>query len=116
MGMLSASDADTVVTRLGREGFSRVSFREDPDHFDDQQATWSDGDARVRLTRDRGEWWCDLSYGAWSDWFDLDLVAGFLESKEQAPEDRVILVRQLRDGLREPLVAYRSGARRYDQP
>ena len=54
----------------------RVRSRHDPDHFDDEQATWRDEFGLVRLTRDREQWWCDLSVDGWDDGFCLDLVAG----------------------------------------
>lgn len=113
MGVLTEAEAGLVTSRLSSEGFSHANRKTDPDHFGDEQTTLSRGQALVRLTRDRGQWWCDLSLAGWADWFDVDAVAAFFESKEQAVDRRVLLVDQLTDRLLEPLKASTRRERRF---
>ena len=70
------------------EQFTPVSRLASPEDSGNEQTetVWSRGQALVRLTRDRGQWWCDLSLAGWTEWFDVDVVAGFFQSKEQGVE------------------------------
>ncbi len=57
--------------------------------FGDRQDTWDRNGTRVRLTRDRGQWWCDLSRLGSNVWLDLDDVAGALGVKFTDPVERL---------------------------
>jgi hypothetical protein len=80
------------------------------DGFGDEQQVWERDGALVRLTHDRGEWWCDLSHFGWSDWFDVDLAAGAFGSKSYGRTDRVgdVIDKFTDDRMLEPLRAYRA--------
>ena len=77
MAKLSDDEAAGVRELISREQFVVESARVSGD-FGEEQQVWERGGALVRLTRDRGQWWCELSRRGWSDWFDVDLVAGAL--------------------------------------
>lgn len=44
---------------------------------------------RFRLTRDRGQWWYDISRDGADLWLDVDGVAGAMGSKSTIPVERV---------------------------
>jgi len=113
VGVLTDREAEAVASWLRSEQFSTVSRLASPQHFGNEQTVWSRGQALVRLTRDRGQWWCDLSLSGWTEWFDVDVVAGFFESKEQGADRRVHLVDELSDRLLDPLRAASRGERRF---
>jgi hypothetical protein len=113
MGLVTPGEVEAVTSWLRSEGFSSVGRVVSPDHFGDEQSTWSRGQALVRLTRDRGQWWCDLSLVGWTEWFDVDVVAASFETKDQAVERRVLLVDELSDRLLDPLQAASRGESRF---
>lgn len=81
--------------------------------FGDEQRVWERDGALVRLTKDRGQWWCELSHRGCTDWFDLDLVAVAFGSKSYGPAERLgdVINNFTNDRLQGPLRAYRDGAR-----
>lgn len=90
MSGLTDEEADAVGGWLGRHEFEKVSsIGGDSSPFGDRQDLWERDGTLVRLTRDRGQWWYDLSQGAASVWLDVDAVADALGSKLTAPVDRV---------------------------
>ena len=113
MGVLTDKEAEAVASWLRSEQFSPVSRLVSSEDFGNEQTFWFRGQALVRLTRDRGQWWCDLSSAGWTEWFDVDVVAGFFESKEQGADRRVPLVDDLSDRLLDPLRAASRGERRF---
>jgi hypothetical protein len=36
---------------------------------------WSEGSRRLRLIKDRGQWFLEIGRDGWDDWFELDLVS-----------------------------------------
>ena len=112
MASLSEGDAARVRAFVEREQFD-LEFLTTIGGFGDEQRVWDREGALVRLTRDRGQWWCDLSHRGSPDWFDIDLVAAALGSKSNDVVDRVGgVIGAFTDGrLLEPLRAYRDGAR-----
>jgi hypothetical protein len=65
--------------------------------FGDRQDVWEREGTLVRLTRDRGQWWYDLSRSGSSVWLDVDGVAGALGMKSVAPAERVADVASIDD-------------------
>jgi hypothetical protein len=112
MAQLSDEDAAAVRAVVEREQFEldRVTTI---GGFGDEQRVWERDGALVRLTRDRGQWWCELSHRGWTEWFDIDLVAGALGSKSDGVVDRLRdVVGTFTDGrLLEPLRAFRDRSR-----
>jgi hypothetical protein len=106
---LSEVEAMQVRELVAREQFVREEARASSS-FGDQLDVWERDGALVRLTRDRGQWWCDLSRRGWSDWFDVDLVAEAFGSKSQSPADRIgdVIGKFADDRLLEALRTYRS--------
>jgi hypothetical protein len=84
------------------------------ENFGDEQHVWEQGGALVRLTRDRGQWWCELSRRGWNDWFDVDLVATAFGSKSYWPAERVaeVIHSFADDRMLEPLRSFRDDQRR----
>src|SRR3954462_12842279 len=109
MANLSDEDAARVRAFVEREQFD-LEFLTTLGGFGDEQRVWDRDGALVRLTRDRGQWWCDLSHRGWPDWFDIDLVAGALGSKTNDVVDRLrgVLGAFIDGRLLEPLRAYRD--------
>ena len=90
MSDLTDDEADAVGGWLDRHEFEKVSSRGgDSSPFGDRQDVWERDGTLVRLTRDRGQWWYDVSRHGANVWLDVDSVAGALGSKSTAPVDRV---------------------------
>jgi hypothetical protein len=106
---LSEVEVMQVRELVAREQFVREEARASSS-FGDQLDVWERDGALVRLTRDRGQWWCDLSRRGWRDWFDVDLVAEAFGSKSQSPADRIgdVIGKFADDRLLEALRTYRS--------
>jgi hypothetical protein len=109
MARLSDEDAAAVRVFVEREQFE-LDCVTTAGGFGDEQRVWDRDGALVRLTRDRGQWWCELSHRGWPVWFDIDLVAAALDSKSNDCVDRLgEVVGKFTDGrLLEPLRAYRD--------
>jgi hypothetical protein len=109
---LSDGEAAGVRELVARERFVVDSARASG-YFDDEQQVWERGGALVRLTHDRGQWWCELSRRGWSDWFDVDLVACALGSRSNGPAERIadVIDRFADDRILEPLRAFRDDQR-----
>jgi hypothetical protein len=116
VGVLNDTEARQVRELVVRGEFAVGSARVS-EGFGDEQQVWERDGALVRLTRDRGQWWCDLSHRGWSDWFDVDLAAAALGSKSYGPADRIadVIDKFTDNRLLEPLLAYRDGERRNDR-
>lgn len=110
---LSGDEVAGVRELITREQFVIESARASGD-FGDEQQVWERGGALVRLTRDRGQWWCELSRRGWRDWFDVDLVAGAFGSRSDGPAERIadVIDKFADDRMLEPLRAFRDGQRR----
>lgn len=106
MAELSDVDAAEVRALVAREQFVVDSARVS-EGFGDEQQVWERDGALVRLTRDRGQWWCELSRRGWSDWFDVDLAAGAFGSKSHGPAGRVadVIAKFADDRMLDPLRA-----------
>ncbi|WP_310526522.1 hypothetical protein [Nocardioides sp.] len=90
MSDLTDEEAEAVGGWLDRHEFEKVSSRgEDSSPFGDRQDVWERDGTLVRLTRDRGQWWYDLSQDGTDVWLNVDAVAGASGSKATAPIDRV---------------------------
>jgi hypothetical protein len=90
MGPLTDDEARAVGSWLDRHQFEKASsIEEGTARFGDTQVVWERDGTLVRLTRDRGQWWCDLSRRSAAAWLDIDAVAGAMGSKSSPPVDRV---------------------------
>ena len=93
MAELTDEDAGAVRQWLERNQFRHVStIGGDCAGFGDRQDVWERAGTLVRLTRDRGQWWYDVSRSATNDWLDVDSVTGALGYKQTAPVERVQVV------------------------
>jgi hypothetical protein len=112
VGQLSGDEADQTGSLLVRERFV-VESAIVSDAFGDKQRVWARGDAFVRLTRDRGQWWCHVSRRGWSDWFDIDFVAGVCGSQSIGPVERLgdVIAEFADDQMLETLTARRDEER-----
>lgn len=93
MSMLAGEDADEVRYWLGRNEFEHVSsVGGDTAGFGDRQDIWERDGTLIRVTRDRGQWWYDMSRAGTGSWLDVDTVAGAMGYKLTAPVERVAYV------------------------
>jgi hypothetical protein len=87
---LTDEDAEAVRSWLERHQFEHVStVGGDSAPFGDRQDIWERRDTLFRVTRDRGQWWYDLSRSGAEIWLDVDGVAGAMGSKSTEPVERV---------------------------
>jgi hypothetical protein len=90
---LTDDDAGAVRRWLELDQFHHVSsIGGDAAAFGDRQDVWEREGTLVRLTRDRGQWWYDVSRSGTNVWLDVDSVAGALGYKQTAPVERVQVV------------------------
>ncbi len=77
MGVLTAAEADVVCQHLESDGYVVQSRVSRPEHFGDEQTIWAHNEVLTRLTKDRGQWFAEVSREGWGGgWFDIsDLVA-----------------------------------------
>lgn len=100
MSKLTEGEASAVREWLGRNQFENVERTGgDSAPFGDQREVWERDGTLFRLTRDRGQWWYDLSRRGAGHWLDVDSVAGAVQSKSQAPVERVADVASIDDRL-----------------
>lgn len=98
MSELTAAQAEAVRSWLDRNQFQHVSsIGGDSTGFGDRQDVWEREGTLFRLTRDRGQWWCDLSRSGANLWLDVDGVATALGSKSTAPVERAADVASIDD-------------------
>ena len=98
MSELTEEDAEAVRSWLDRNQFELVSsVGGGSAGFGDRREVWQRDRTLLRLTRDRGQWWYDLSRSGASLWLDVDGVAGALGSKSTAPVERVAEVSTIDD-------------------
>jgi hypothetical protein len=50
---------------------------------------WSEGSRRVRLIKDRGQWFLEIGRDGWDDWFELDLASWVIGTKEGSVSGRL---------------------------
>jgi hypothetical protein len=95
---LTADDVATVRAWLRRNQFESVQESGgDSGPFGDRREVWQRDGTLVRLTRDRGQWWYDLSRKGAGYWLDVDSVAGEMSIKSTAPVERVADVASIDD-------------------
>lgn len=95
---LTEEEAETVRDWLRRNQFQNVSsVGGDSAGFGDRQELWERDGTLIRLTRDRAQWWYDLSRSGANLWLDVDRVAGALGSESTAPVERVADVASIDD-------------------
>ncbi len=82
---------ELVIHWLDRECFAR-SYEHDGPGFATTLNGRERGSHLVRLVRDRGQWSLDVSRAGWDDWFDLDLTAFVIDSREVSVVDRLAAV------------------------
>jgi len=93
MSRLTDEDAEDVRLWLSRNAFKDVSsVGGDTTDFGDRQDTWERDGTLVRLTRDRGQWWYDMSRTGTGSWLDVDTVSGAMGYKLTAPVERVAYI------------------------
>ena len=93
MTHIGDDEAAEVLLWLARNEFDlRSRIGGTGEGFGDEQSIWSRGPARVRVTRDRGQWWCDVSWGLSTVWLDVHDVAGAMQTKEYRTTDRLAWV------------------------
>lgn len=87
---LTVDEAEAVRSWLERHQFEHVStVGGDSAAFGDRLDIWERSGTRFRLTRDRGQWWYDISRDGADLWLDVDGVAGAMGSKLTVPVERV---------------------------
>lgn len=92
---IGGDEAAEVLLWLRRNQFalrSRVGGADEA--FGDEQSVWTRGPARVRVTRDRGQWWCDVGWEPSTDWLDVHDVAGAMGTKLYRTTDRLGLLHE----------------------
>ncbi len=90
MTELTTDEAEAVVDWLDSHQFKKVSSV--GGHlapFGDSQEVWNRDGTLVRLTRDRGQWWCDLSRSNAKAWLEMDTIAGVMGFESSTPIDRL---------------------------
>jgi hypothetical protein len=98
MSELTEDDTGAVRDWLRRNQFENVaSMGGDSAPFGDRQEVWERDGTLIRLARDRGQWWYDLSRTGAGHWLDVDGVAGAMGSKSTAPVERVADVASIDD-------------------
>ena len=86
--MISGAEAEQVREWLRRHDYTQRSVLEGA-AFGDRLEEWENGPKRIRLVRDRGQWFVLVSRDEWNDWFELDLVSWVTESKEDTVVGRL---------------------------
>lgn len=90
MSELTDDEVAAVQSWLDRHQFEHVSSLEgDSEGFGDRQDVWERDRTLLRITRDRGPWWYDLSCSGTNVWLDVDGVVGAMGFKSTAPVERV---------------------------
>lgn len=98
MSEITEDEAATVRDWLRRNQFENaVSTGGDSAPFGDQREVWERDGTLIRLTRDRGQWWYDLSRSGAGHWLDVDSVVGALGSELTASVERVAHVAAIDD-------------------
>jgi hypothetical protein len=93
VAVLTSEDAESVRCWLESNQFRHVSMLGGLDaSFGNVQDVWEREGTLVRLTRDRGQWWYDLSRNGSAVWLDVDLVSGAMGYKQTDPAERVAVV------------------------
>lgn len=93
MSQLTDEDAEDVRHWLSQNALKHVtSVGGDTTGFGDRQDTWERHGTLIRLTRDRGQWWCDMSRTGTGSWLDVDTVSGAMGYKLTAPVERVAYI------------------------
>lgn len=90
---IGEAEAAEVLAWLPRNQFElRSRVGGEGEAFGDEQSIWSRGPARVRVTRDRGQWWCDVGWSPLAVWLDIHNVAGAMHTKLYSTADRLAWV------------------------
>ena len=112
MAQLSDEDAAAVRASVEREQFELDLVTTFGGFGDEQRSGNATALSCVSLATAASRW-CELSHRGWTEWFDVDLVAGALGSKSDSVVDRLRDVAgQFTDGrLLGPLRAFREGPR-----
>jgi hypothetical protein len=93
MSKLTDEDAEAVRSWLNRHEFQHVSsVGGDGTRFGDRQDVWERAGTLIRVTRDRGQWWYDMSRAGTDSWLDVDTVVGAMGYKQAQPAERVAVV------------------------
>ena len=93
MSNLTDEDAEGVRHWLERNQYEHISsVGGDTTGFGDRQDIWERNGTLIRVTRDRGEWWYDMSRAGTGSWLDVDTVAGAMAYKLTAPVERVAYI------------------------
>jgi hypothetical protein len=87
---LSEVEVEAIRKWLVRNQFDHVSgVGGDSAPFGDSQDVWERDGTLLRLARDRGQWWYDLSRSGTAVWLDVDAVAAASGCKSVVPVERV---------------------------
>lgn len=90
MSELTDEDAEAVRNWLDRHQFQHVSsVGGDTTGFGDRQDVWERSGTLIRLTRDRSQWWYDVSRSGTDCWLDVDSVVAAMGYKQTVPVERV---------------------------
>lgn len=90
MSQLTDEDAEDVRHWLSRNAFKHLSsVGGDTTGFGDRHDIWERDGTLIRLTRDRGQWWYDMSRTGIGSWLDVDTVSAAMGYKLTAPVERV---------------------------
>ena len=98
MSQLNEDEMSAVRAWLSRNEFELISsIGPIKRSFGDRQETWARDGCLIRLTRDRGQWWYDMSREGAEFWLDVDTVAGAMGFKLNQPMERVSCVASIDD-------------------
>lgn len=89
MAELTDEEVHELQSWLDANRFERVSsVGGDNAGFGDRQDVWERGGTRLRVTRDRGQWFYDLSRSGASVWLDVDRVVEAMGYKSARAMER----------------------------
>lgn len=93
VAQLTSGDAEAVRLWLESHQFQQVSSIGGKDApFGDRQEVWECGGTLIRLTRDSGQWWYDISRSGFEFWLDVDRASAAMGYKQTDPTERVAVI------------------------
>lgn len=74
------SSSRSLVLELESRGYELAQGQHDTKSFENILLVFERGSTRVRIVRDRGQWFVGASAARWNDWFDPVIWRAFLDS------------------------------------
>ena len=72
-------EVERLLDGLRRHGYAIADERYDPDHFGDALAVLESDRTRVRVVRDRGQWFVEVAGARGGEWFAPVIWKAFLD-------------------------------------